>query len=104
MIKKSIKSFNFVERNEYDILVDPGNAFTPNGDLGFDIDITFTAPPNEWQVHLDRNNVITPQFVLDADGTVNVTGHVQSLGAVIFDQIEGVLKFWDGRTWIPINI
>jgi len=100
MIKKSIKSFNFVEDKitiNTDVIA--GQVLMVDMDGGF----TWQQPPNDWTVRLDIPNHPDPQFVLHADGDAIFTGRVHSLGSVMWNQVLNRLEFWDGTNWIPIN-
>lgn len=100
MIKKSIKSFNFVEDK---ITVNPdviaGQVLM--ADVGGEF--TWQQPPNDWTVRLDILNHPDPQFVLHADGDAIFTGRVHSLGSVMWNQVLNRLEFWDGTNWTSIN-
>jgi len=110
MIKKSIKSFNFVVKNDETILLGSLNTIPDDNIVGHLLQTNVdgvtgwvNTVPNDFTVRLDIPNHPDPQFVLHADGDAIFTGRVHSLGSVMWNQVLNRLEFWDGTNWIPIN-
>jgi len=102
MIKKSIKSFNFVIKETPSILDGLVGHYIPNID-NLILGNTLNMVPNQYVVRLDIENNPNPQFVLQADGDAIFTGRVHSLGSVLWNQVLNRLEFWNGEIWVPIN-
>jgi hypothetical protein len=101
MIKKEIKPFDFIEKEETHFMgfISPG-VYTIEHDITIVNTATLNQPyPNEWSVQLGGQRVLQ----MGDDGNLNITGQIQALGTVIWDSQTNRFKFWDGIMWQTIN-
>ena len=100
MIKKEIKPFDFIEKEEtqFTRFVSPG-VYTIERDITIVNNVAFNQYPNDWSVNLGGNRVLH----MGDDGNLNITGQIQALGTVIWDNQTNRFKFWDGTMWQTIN-
>ena len=100
MIKKEIKPFDFIEKEEtqFTRFVSPG-VYTIEHDITIVNTVAFNQYPNDWSVNLGGNRVLN----LNEQGDLTINGQIHALGTVTYDTASATLKFWDGVQWLPIN-
>jgi len=91
MVKKKLKKFHFIKKNNIFEFEETNNLFD---------DLVAVGLATEGQILTYTGG---PTFTIDNGGNIFTNGEIRALGSVIFNIETRRLNYWDGNEWIEIN-
>jgi hypothetical protein len=92
MIKKVLKKFHFIKKN---------NIFEFNYDNNLFDDLIAVGVENQLLTYVNNENTLT--FNNGVNNNILTVGEIWSLGSVRFNLETRKLNYWDGNQWIEIE-
>jgi hypothetical protein len=92
MIKKVLKKFHFIKKN---------NIFEFNYNNNLFDDLIAVGVENQLLTYVNNENTLT--FNNGVNNNILTVGEIWSLGSVRFNLETRKLNYWDGNQWIEIE-
>lgn len=91
MVKKKLKKFHFIKKNNIFEFEETNNLFD---------DLVAVGLATEGQILTHTGG---PAFTIDNGGNIFTNGEIRALGSVMFNTETRSLNYWDGEQWVEIQ-